>query len=119
MKDRIEIAGIHGFGFHGVFPEERRDGQNFYVDLVLTLKHSRAGKSDNLEDAIDYSRVVPATKAIIEGQAFNLIERLAEEIAQNLLKEFAVKSIVVTVHKPEAPVGVKVGDIALRIKRRA
>ena len=119
MRDRIEISGIHGFGFHGVFPEEQKNGQNFYVDLVLTFKGSRASKSDNLEDAIDYSKVILATKAVIEGPAFNLIERLAEEIAQNVLKSFPAKSVEVTVHKPQAPVGVEVADIAIRIRRRA
>jgi dihydroneopterin aldolase len=118
MSDQIEILGIEGFGYHGVFPQERRDGQNFLVDIVLKLKSSKARKSDQLSDAIDYSRVISLVHETIVGEPFNLIERLAEVIAEKILATYDVKSVEVVVHKPDAPIGLKVSDIALRIKRK-
>jgi dihydroneopterin aldolase len=117
MSDRIEIQAISAHGFHGVYPEERKNGQRFLVDLSLTLKSKKASKSDSLDDAIDYSKVIAAVNKILIGDPVNLIEHLAEVISQKILKEFPVKSIEVVVHKPDAPVGVEVGDIAVRIIR--
>jgi dihydroneopterin aldolase len=117
MRDRIEIHSISAHGFHGVYPEERKNGQRFLVDLSLTLKSKKASKSDLLEDAIDYSKVIAAVNKILSGDPVNLIEHLAEVIAEKILKEFPVKSVEVVVHKPDAAVGVEVGDIAVRIIR--
>ena len=117
MSDRIEILAISAHGFHGVYPEERKNGQRFLVDLSLTPKSKKAGKSDSLEDAIDYSKVIELVNNILTGEPVNLIEHLAEIMANKVLKEFPVKSIEVVVHKPDAPVGIEVGDIAVRIMR--
>ncbi len=117
MSDRIEILAISAHGFHGVYPEERKNGQRFLVDLSLTPKSKKAGKSDSLEDAIDYSKVIELVNNILTGEPVSLIEHLAEIIANKVLKEFPVKSIEVAVHKPDAPVGNEVGDIAVRIMR--
>jgi len=117
MSDRIEIHSISAHGFHGVYPEERKKGQRFLVDLLLTLKTKKASKSDSLNDAIDYSKVIAVVNEVLIGDPVNLIEHLAEIIAQKILKEFPVKSVEVVVHKPDAPVGIEVGDIAVRITR--
>jgi len=117
MSDRIEIHSISAHGFHGVYPEERKNGQRFLVDLLLTLKSKKASKSDSLSDAIDYSKVIAVVNKVLIGDPVNLIEHLAEIIAQKILKEFPVKSVEVVVHKPDAPVGIEVGDIAVRITR--
>ena len=63
MSDRIEIQSISAHGFHGVYPEERKNGQRFLVDLSLTSKSKKASKSDSLDDAIDYSKVIAAVNA--------------------------------------------------------
>ena len=117
MSDRIEIKAISAHGFHGVYPEERKIGQRFLVDLSLTSKSKKAAKSDSLEDAIDYSKVIATVNSVLIGDPVNLIEHLAEIIAEKVLKEFPVKSVEVVVHKPDAPVGIEVGDIAVRITR--
>lgn len=117
MKDSIEIHGIAGFGYHGLFEHERKHGQSFSVDVTLELKSRRAGKSDDISDAVDYGAVVRIVHEFIVGVPVNLIERLAEEIARQLLNTFAIKSVEVVVHKANAPVGFPVGDIAVRIKR--
>jgi len=87
------------------------------VDLLLTLKSKKASKSDSLSDAIDYSKVIAVVNKVLIGDPVNLIEHLAEIIAEKILKKFPVKSVEVVVHKPDAPVGIEVGDIAVRITR--
>ncbi len=117
MNDFIEIQGIAGFGYHGLFEHERNNGQSFSVDIKLELEHQRAQETDSIADAVDYSHAVVVVYELIVGRPVNLIERLAEMIAAALLDTFAVKSVEVVVHKANAPVGFPVGDIAIRIKR--
>ena len=117
MSDHIIIKGIGGFGYHGVFDHERKNGQNFSIDLDIELKNKKAGKSDSIDDAVDYSKVSNLAHRILVGEPVNLIERVAELIAKAILVEFPAKSVEVVVHKANAPVGLPVSDIAVRIKR--
>ena len=115
--DQIILEGMEFTGFHGCLAEERRDGQTFLVDLNLYLDLSKGGKSDNLSDTIDYSRVYQVVKAIVEGPAHNLIETVAEEIAEKVLAQFPLDRIAVTVHKPYAPLGGPFKNVAVHIER--
>jgi dihydroneopterin aldolase len=117
MNDYIEIAGISGFGYHGLFEHERINGQSFSVDIKLELANKKASKSDKIEDAVDYSQVIALVHGAIVGEPVNLIEKLASQIAQKVLDSFPVKSVEVVVHKANAPVGLPVKDIAVRLKR--
>ena len=118
MNDRISIKGIKGFGYHGVFDFEKRDGQDFFVDLEIEIDLSAASNSDILTDSIDYSLLTAIAKEAIEKLQFDLIERLAGFIADTIRENFpAVISIAVTVHKPSAPVSESVSDIAVTITR--
>jgi dihydroneopterin aldolase len=113
--DQIRISGIHGFGFHGVFPEERREGQRFLADLILFTDLSAAALTDDVNDATDYSKVVPDVKAILEGEPVNLIETLADRVVREIfLKYHRVMSVEVTIYKPEAPVE---AAVAVHIRR--
>jgi len=115
--DEIAITGIRGFGYHGLFEHEKKDGQEFFVDIRITADLSSAGQSDRIESTIDYGKVAIRVKELIETNSFNLIERLAEVIAERLKSEFAVDAIEVTVHKPNAPVGIDLRDISVTIRR--
>ncbi len=118
MSDSISIQGIHAFGYHGVFDFEREEGQDFFVDLPLRLDLGRAAENDQLEESIDYGSICDIAVAAIMGPPVSLIEKLAGQIADALLSEFSLlESVVVTVHKPNAPVRVKVRDIAVSIER--
>ncbi|MEI6294730.1 MAG: dihydroneopterin aldolase [Actinomycetes bacterium] len=117
MSDYIEIKGISGFGYHGLFDYERENGQIFFVDVKLQLENKTASKSDAIADAVDYSQVAKVVHEIIVGEPVNLIERLAHIIASELLRSYPLKAVEVIVHKPNASVGVPVTDIAVRIKR--
>lgn len=115
--DEIAITGIRAFGYHGVFESEKRDGQEFVVDLKLELDLSKSGSSDALTDTADYSAIALRTRGIIEQGSFNLIERLATEIATKLKGEFGIESIEVTVHKPHALIPIDFTDVSVTIRR--
>ena len=121
MSDRIEVSGISATGFHGVFPEEKRDGQTFVVDVTLDVDLTPAGESDDLADTVNYAEVAALVAARIEGPSFDLIERLAAVIADDVLTSplsaLLVDAVVVTVHKPQAPVGVPFADVSVTVRR--
>lgn len=118
MSDRIVLSGVRGRGFHGVFEHERREGQEFVVDVALTVDLAAAGASDDLVDTVNYGEIGAAALARIEGEPFDLIERLAEVIAGDALSHSAVDEVTVTVHKPQAPVGVPFGDVTVSVTRQ-
>lgn len=118
FTDRIGITGVTARGFHGVFEHEKRDGQDFVVDVALEVDLRRAGRSDDLADTVSYADVAAAVVARIQGEPRDLIERLAADIADDALADARVESVEVTVHKPQAPVGVAFGDVSVTVRRR-
>lgn len=115
MTDRIEIMGVRGFGYHGVLDAERRDGQEFVVDIVLGV--SLANLGDELDHTIDYSVVAQRAHDVIEGEPYKLIETVAERIAESCADVGAIDFIEVAVHKPSAPIAVPFDDVVVRIRR--
>lgn len=116
--DLIEVRGIRAHGHHGVLAEERRRGQTFLADVVLAVDTSAAARSDDLAATVDYSQVAQATHAELAGEPVDLIETLAQRIADRCLAMPGVRAVEVAIHKPDAPVGVPVGDVIVRILRR-
>ena len=117
MADRITLTGLSATGFHGVFEHERREGQSFIVDVVLETDVRTAAASDDVTDTIDYSLVAARVIDHITGDPVNLIETLAQAIALDLLSNFAVASVEVTVHKPQAPLEVAFTDVSVTVRR--
>jgi 7,8-dihydroneopterin aldolase/epimerase/oxygenase len=115
--DRISLRGLAATGYHGVLPAERRDGQTFVVDLDLTIDTRPAAMSDNLHDTVDYAGLAASVVDIVQGPPVNLIETLAAHVADACLTDPRVSSAAVTVHKPNAPVGVTFSDVAVTIER--
>lgn len=119
MTDEIKLTGIRATGFHGVYPHERRDGQVFIVDVSLGLSLARAAKTDEVTDTVHYGELAEQIVAIIEGEAVNLIETLAQRIADAVLARPLVETVTVTIHKPDAPITVPFEDVAVTIVRGA
>ena len=118
MTDRIHLRGVEAVGFHGVLPDEKRDGQTFVVDVVMELDLAQAGATDDLEDTVSYADIAGEVMTRITGPSFDLIERLADVIADDVLGHALVDAVTVTVHKPEAPVGHPFSDVAVEVHRR-
>ncbi len=118
MNDSIRINGIKSFGYHGVFPEETKNGQEFLVDVELILDLEKASKSDDLADTVDYGAICDLVVAAITGAPYKLIEKLAGVIADEILAtESLVEIALVTVHKPSAPVNAVTSDINVMVIR--
>ena len=103
-SDRIILEGMRFYGFHGVNPEERVLGQEYLVDLTVELDLGNAGRSDRLDDTISYARIYRAVREVMEGEPRNLLEAAAQSIADRVLSEFPVDSVVVRVKKPHPPI---------------
>lgn len=117
MTDEIAITGIRAQGFHGVYDHERRDGQEFVVDVVLGLSLRAAAVSDDVADTVHYGEVAEDVAAIIAGDPVDLIETLAQRIADRVLTRPLVDRVTVTVHKPQAPIPVPFADVTVTIRR--
>jgi dihydroneopterin aldolase len=115
--DQITLTGLTVVGHHGVYDHERRDGQEFVVDLVLDLDTTPAAASDDVADTVHYGELAEQVAAVVAGEPVNLLETLAARIAGVVLEHPLVYAVQVSVHKPQAPIPVAFGDVAVTIRR--
>jgi len=115
--DRIALTGLRVRGLHGVYAEERRDGQDFVVDAVLELDLSPAGRSDDVTDTVHYGELAERLAEVVAGEPVNLIETLAQRLVDVCLADPRVCAAEVTVHKPAAPIPLSFADVAVTIRR--
>lgn len=115
--DRITLTGVRAVGFHGVYPDEKRDGQEFVVDAVLHLPLGRAAETDDVVDTVHYGELAERLVAVVEGEPVDLIETLAQRLADEVLTDRRVETVTITVHKPKAPITVPFGDVSVTITR--
>ncbi|WP_329608181.1 dihydroneopterin aldolase [Microbacterium sp. KUDC0406] len=115
--DQIVLTGLTVFGRHGVFDHERRDGQEFTIDLTLHLPLKDAAASDDVADTVHYGELAERVAAIVAGEPVNLIETLAERIADAVLEDDRVRLVQVTVHKPHAPIPLNFADVSVSVMR--
>jgi 7,8-dihydroneopterin aldolase/epimerase/oxygenase len=117
MADRIELRGLTVRGRHGVFDYERVGGQDFVVDIIVWIDLVDAAASDALANTYDYGVLAERAAAIVAGPARNLIETVAGEIAEDVMKDQRVHAVEVTVHKPQAPIPQTFADVAVVARR--
>ena len=116
--DKIELIGLDFLGYHGCLPRERVEGQHFLVDVTLYVDLQPAGITDDLAKTVNYAAVFESIKQIVAGEPCNLIEMVAERIATAILEQYElVNRLLVTVHKPAAPLPGKFNDAAVSIER--
>jgi 7,8-dihydroneopterin aldolase/epimerase/oxygenase len=115
VTDKITLMGLKAKGHHGVFDFERANGQDFVVDVVLELDLARAAETDDVRDTVHYGELAEQLIAVIEGEPVNLIETLAERLANVCLEK--TRKVTVTVHKPQAPIPHEFTDVAVTITR--
>lgn len=117
--DRVGLVGLRARGRHGVLAAERELGQEFVVDVELGLDTAAAASTDDLGRTVDYGVLAGRLVAAVEGEPVNLLETLAQRLADVCLSEPMVEEVEVTVHKPSAPVPHPLSDVTVRIHRRA
>lgn len=119
MADRITLTGLTVTGHHGVFEHERRDGQQFVVDITVWLDLSEAARTDDLHHTVHYGELAQLAAGIVAGPPRDLIETVAAEIADSVMTDYDVHAVEVTVHKPAAPIPLDFSDVAVTVRRSA
>jgi dihydroneopterin aldolase len=117
VKDRITLTGLRVRGNHGVFEHEKRDGQDFLVDITVWLSLAEAAASDDLTKTLHYGELAQRAADIVGGPSRDLIETVAGEIAGTVLADPRVAAVEVTVHKPSAPIPLTFADVAVTVHR--
>lgn len=115
--DIIQLTGIRCYGYTGYLAEERFLGQWFEVDLRLHIDLAPAGKSDQIEDTLDYRSIISEVKNIISTQKFDLVEKLADTLAQAALSHSLVQKVELKLHKVAAPIPDFGGRITIELQR--
>jgi 7,8-dihydroneopterin aldolase/epimerase/oxygenase len=117
MADRIELRGLRIRGHHGVYEQERRDGQEFVVDVTVWIDLDRAAATDDLADTLDYGALAQRAAGIVGGPPKNLIEAVAGELAEDVMRDERIHAVEVVLHKPQAPIPLTFGDVAVVARR--
>ena len=115
--DEITLTGLRAWGRHGVYDEERAQGQEFVVDLTLRIDTAAAAASDDVVDTVHYGELAERVAALVGSDPVNLLETLAQRIAADVLADSRIEQVEVTVHKPSAPIAVPFGDVSVTIRR--
>lgn len=116
--DAIALRGIRARGRHGVLPAERELGQEFTVDVTLFLDTAPAAAADDLTRTVDYGELATRLAAVVSGEPVDLIETLAQRLAEVCLSHERVEEVEVSVHKPAAPIPLPFDDVVVTIRRR-
>ncbi|HVV24323.1 MAG TPA: dihydroneopterin aldolase [Pseudonocardiaceae bacterium] len=117
MTDRITLTGLRVRGRHGVFEHERRDGQDFLVDVTVWIDLNHAAETDDIADTLDYGALAGRAAQIVAGPPCNLIETVAARIADDVMTDERAHAVEVTVHKPSAPIPLTFADVSVTARR--
>lgn len=117
--DKLILHNMIFYGYHGVFAAEKELGQRLEVDTELHVDLGQAGLNDDLEATVNYVEVYTLIKEIVEEREFNLLEGMAEEIADTLLAAYSLQEVIVRVRKPQPPVGGVMDFFGVEIRRQA
>ncbi len=114
-RARIIVSGLKVFAYHGCTPEEKERGQKFLLDIELEYDCSRAVAEDDLSKAVDYDRLVSEVHDIASHERYDLIETLAARIGEYIIESTPAETVLVRVHKPQAPLQQEVGELAVEM----
>jgi 7,8-dihydroneopterin aldolase/epimerase/oxygenase len=117
MTDRIQLRGLTVRGHHGVLEHERRDGQDFVVDVTVWIDLDTAAATDDLSDTMDYGELAGRVAAVVGGPARNLIEAVAADVAEDVMRDERIHAVEVVVHKPQAPIPLSFNDVSVVARR--
>ena len=115
--DRIAVRGLRAHAHHGVYKREREQGQIFRVDAVLEVNTRPAAAGDDLELTVNYADLSQRLHHVLSSEPVDLLETLAQRLADVCLAHPLVDAVEITVHKPEADLGVPFDDVTVTIRR--
>jgi dihydroneopterin aldolase len=118
LADRITLTGLRVRGHHGVFDHEKRDGQDFVVDVTVWLELAEAAATDDLKHTLDYGALATRVAETVGGPSRDLIETVATETAEDIMNwDPRLHAAEVTIHKPDAPIPLTFADVAVTVRR--
>jgi 7,8-dihydroneopterin aldolase/epimerase/oxygenase len=117
MADRITLTGLRVRGHHGVYDHEKRDGQEFVVDVTVWIDLDRAAATDDVAETVHYGELASRVAEIVAGEPRDLIETVGTEIADDIMADGRAHAVEVTIHKPHAPIPLDFADVAVTIRR--
>jgi dihydroneopterin aldolase len=117
VADRIALTGLRVRGRHGVFEHEKLAGQDFLVDVTVWLDLHEAAATDDVAATLHYGELAERVAEIVGGPSRDLIETVAAEVADDVMRDQRVHAVEVTVHKPDAPIPLDFADVAVTIRR--
>jgi len=112
----VFIQGLEVYGHHGVAPEEKVLGQRLLFDVRLTMDECPAARTDDVTDTVDYTEVLDLVTEVTTVQSYSLLERLAQAIAESILRKFPVDEVWVQVTKPHPPVACALASVAAAVE---
>lgn len=116
--DKITIKNLKLFAYHGVNPEEKENGQDFFLDIDYYVNITRACHNDDLNDTVSYAKVVKCVRRVFTAESYDLIERAAQVVADSIFDEFEqIFKVEITLKKPHAPVSAEFDYMAVTIVR--
>ncbi|NIA31589.1 MAG: dihydroneopterin aldolase [Actinobacteria bacterium] len=115
--DIIRLKNMVFYGYHGVHESENQIGGKFAVDLELYRPLRRAGRTDNLDDTLNYQSIYETVATFTQTHKYFLIEALAESIAREIIKNYLVEKLIIRVRKPNAPVQGVLDEVEVELTR--
>ena len=116
--DQILIRGLKVFGYHGVNPEEKENGQNFILDITMDMDLQKPCQTDCVDDTVSYAKVIKTVIRVMTERSYDLLERVSQRVAEQILQEYlAIQKVEVWLYKPEAPIHADFQDVAVHIVR--
>jgi dihydroneopterin aldolase len=112
---RIVISGLKAFAYHGCTAREKKEGQEFTLDIELEYDAARAVAGDDLAEAVDYDRLVSKVYELATRERYDLIETLAARVGEHIMLTTPAASLLVRVHKPQAPLQREVGEVTVEM----
>ena len=117
MADHFELRGLQVLGLCGLLPEEQNRAQPLEVDIDIEADLAPAAASDEVEDTIDYSAICAITERIIRAERFDLLETLAQRLAEAVLADERAVAVTIAVRKLRPPVPHHLDTCGVRIRR--
>ena len=116
--DRIILNDLGFYGYHGLFSEEERLGQRFFIDLQCGVDLSAPGDTDEIGHTVSYADIYDVVKTTFEARRAKLIEALAQNIVTALFEAFSdIDWVIIRIRKPEAPITMVRGEAAVELHR--
>ena len=117
--DRIILKDLGFYGYHGVFAEEAKLGQRFFVDLELGTDLTAPAMTDRLSTGISYADIYDVVKGAFETRRMKLLEAVAQNIVDAIFEAFpGVTWVIIRLRKPEAPIAMVRGEAAIELHRQ-